>query len=170
MSTPLILHRLYSLDTASLDFLRHVYCLIRHDEVDRYLTSLRGPRLARLVDFLDEVCALPSAFYPVTKRILQTINAISADGNLSQQCLQKLQTICAHRATLPSSYIISSKIARVGDHPIALGGVSDVWEGTYRGDRVSIKTLKVPLNDDQTFKKVCIRCGMPLSRLLKSTL
>jgi len=102
------------------------------------------------------------------ERILQSLSAISADDNLSRQCLHKLQAICARCATLPSScIIISDEIARVGGHSIALGGIADVWEGIYRGKRVSIKSLKVPLRDDQTLKKVCARCGTSLSRLLK---
>ena len=62
MSTPSILRRLYSLDTSSPDSLRYLYCLIRHDEMEQYLPNLREPELARLVDFLDEVRTLPSAF------------------------------------------------------------------------------------------------------------
>ena len=58
MSTSLILHRLYSLDPSSLDFSRHLFCLIQHDEGDQYLTNPQGPELTRLVDFLDEVRTL----------------------------------------------------------------------------------------------------------------
>ena len=168
MSTPWILYRLYKLDISSAGFLRHLHSLIRYDEAEQYLTGLRGSELARLVDFLGEVHTLPSALCPVTKRALQTLSAISADDDVSQQCLHKLQVICAHRATLPSSYIISDDLVRVVGRPIALGEISDVWEGTYRRRRVHIKTLKAPLNGDQTLK-VCIRCGTSLSRLLKNT-
>ena len=59
MSTFWTLHRLYSLDPSSLDFSRRLRSLIQRDEQDQYLTSLQGPELARLVDFLDEVRALP---------------------------------------------------------------------------------------------------------------
>ena len=62
MSTPSILRRLYSLDTSSPDFLHHLYPLFRHDEDERYLQNLQGSELARLVDFLDQVRALPLAF------------------------------------------------------------------------------------------------------------
>ena len=156
MSTPWILRRLYTLDTSSVDFLRYLYSLIRHDEEERYLANLQGPQLARLLDFLDEVRALPSAFCPVMKQIIQALSAVSADDDLSRQCLHKLQAICAHRTTLPSSYIISRRIARVGRGLITLGGIADVWEGAYRRRRVSIKSLKTPLNDNQIIKKVCI--------------
>ena len=39
MSALRILLRLYSLDTSSLDFLRHLYCLIRHGEREQYSPS-----------------------------------------------------------------------------------------------------------------------------------
>jgi len=167
MSTPWILHRLYSLDSRSL-FLRHLYSLIRHDEEERYLPGLQGPELARLVDSLDEVRDFPSSFCPVTKRALQTLSTTSTNDEVSRQCLRKLRAICGHHATLPSSCIISDEIARVGDSPIALGVITDVWEGTHRGKRVYIKPLKVSLNNDQTLKKVRVRCSMSSSRLPKN--
>ena len=58
MSTAWILDRLYSLDTSSPEFLRHLFSLIHRDEEEQYLTSLQGSRLARLVDFLDKVHAV----------------------------------------------------------------------------------------------------------------
>jgi len=167
MSTHWVLHCLYSLDPSSLDFSRRLRSLIQHDKREQYLASLRGPQLARFVDFIDQVRVLHLAFCPLTKQIVQTLSTISADDDLSRQCLHKLQAICAHRATLPSSYIISRGIARVGRGPIALGGIADVWEGTYRGNRVSIKSLKIPLSGDLAIEKVCIRCDTSLSRLLK---
>jgi len=170
MSTPRILHRLYTLDPSSPGFLRNLHSLIRHDREERYLASLQGSELARLVDFLDQVRTLPSAFCTVTKRAPQTLSDIPADDDVSRQCLHKLQAICGRRTTLPSSCVISTDdLTRVGDHPIALGEITDVWEGTYRGKRVFIKALKAPLGDDQTIRKVCAWCGTSLSPLLKDT-
>ena len=168
MSTPWILYRLYKLDISSAAFLPHLRSLIQHDEREQYFTSLQGPELARLVDFLGKVPTLPPAPRPVIKQVLQTLNAISAHDDISRQCLHKLQAICAHCATLPSSYIMSKNIARVGDHTIALGGIADMWEGAYRRRRVSVKCLKASPNDDPTLK-VCIRRVTSLSRLLKKT-
>ena len=88
------------------------------------------------------------------ERVLQTLGVISADDGLSRQCLLKLQTICGHHAILPSSYIASGQIARVGDGPIARGATADVWEGTYHGKKVSIRRLRAPLNDGRSLKKV----------------
>jgi len=169
MSTRRILYRLYSLDPSSLDFSRHLYCLICHDERERYLASLQGPELVRLADFLDEVRALSSTFCPATKRILQTLSAISADNNLSRQCLHKLQAICGHHAILPSSYIASGQIVRVGDGPIACGVTADAWEGTYHRKRVSIRCLRAPPNDGRSLKKVRSRRPTSSSCPLKDT-
>jgi len=169
MSTPQILHRLYSLDPSSLDFSRNLHSLIRHDEQEQYLTSLQGSQLAQLVDFLDAVRVLYFVVYPLTKRIVQALSTISADDDLSRQCLHRLQAICAHHAILPPSYIMSRGVTGAGRGPIALGGIANVWEGTYRGERVSIKSLKIPPADNETIKKVCIRCDTSLSSLLKKT-
>ena len=65
MSASEILQYLYSLDTSSPDFLRVLYGLIRHDEDEQYSSSLEGEELARLVDFLDDVCPLPQFFVPI---------------------------------------------------------------------------------------------------------
>jgi len=167
MSIHWVLHRLYSLNPSSPDFLPNLRSLIRHDEQEQYLTSLQGPQLARLVDFLDQVCALHLAFRPLMKRIVQTLSTVSADDDLSRQCLHRLQAVCAHHAILPSSSVISRGIARVDRGQTALGGIAEVWEGTYRGERVSIRSLKIPPTDDQTIKKVCTRCDTSLSHLLK---
>ena len=68
MNTSQILQHLYSLDSSSPYFVRYLDHLIQSDEED-YLLSLQGPELARLVDFLDGVCVLPSvSFRPAYKR------------------------------------------------------------------------------------------------------
>ena len=60
MSTLWTLRCLYSLDISSPDFLRRLYSLFHHDEREQYLANLQGSELTRLVDFLDQVRALPS--------------------------------------------------------------------------------------------------------------
>lgn len=58
MSVSHILQRLYSLGASSPGISRHVYSLIRRDQEEQYLSSLQGPELVRLVDFLNEVRTL----------------------------------------------------------------------------------------------------------------
>ena len=70
MSASQLLPHLCSIDNSSPDFSRLLYSLIRQDEVEKYSSSLSGPELARLVDLLDNVCALPLAFRSITRQIL----------------------------------------------------------------------------------------------------
>ena len=156
MSASQILQHLYSLDTSSPGISRLIYGLIRHDEEEQYLSSLRGSELARLIDFLDEVRTLLSIFRLITNQILQALGAISTTDDISRQCLRKLQVICGDNMTLPSSYTASGDLARVGDEPAAFGGFADVWEGTHGGKKVCIKVLRVTLNDDPALTKVRI--------------
>ena len=165
MSAPWNLHRLYSLDPSSPGFFRRLHSLFRYDEEERYLISLQGSELVRLLDFLDRVCTLLSAFRPATKQALQTLGATPSSDDIFIQCLHKLQAVCGHHAALPSSYFTFGEIVRTGDHPIVVGGISDVWEGTYRNKTVSIEHLKIPLNDDRARKKVRVWYGKPLLRV-----
>ena len=68
MATSQILRHLYSLNTSSPDFSRYLYHLIQSDRESRYLLDLQGSELIQLVDFLDEVRVLPSAFLRLTKQ------------------------------------------------------------------------------------------------------
>jgi len=154
MSASQLLKHLYSINTSSPDFSRLLYGLIRQDEEEKYLSSLNGSELARLVDFLDNVCATPLAFRSFTKHTLQALSVIPATDDVSLQCLHKLQAICGHHMILPSSYTVSGEIARIGDRPVALGGFADVWEGTHSGKQVCVKLLRVSLNDGETLNKV----------------
>lgn len=157
MSAYQLLQHLYSINTSSPDFPRLLYGLIRQDEEEKYSSSLEGPELARLVNFLDDVCTLPLAFRSVTKQTLQALSVVPNTDDVSLQCLNKLQAICGHHRILPSSYTVSGEIARVGDRPIALGGFADVWEGTHSGKKVCVKWLRVSLNNDETLNKVRTR-------------
>jgi len=161
MSTQQLLQDLYSLDPSSPGISRLIYGLIRHDEDERYLSSLKGSELTRLVDFLDEVRTLLSAFRLVTKQVSQALSTISTADDVSRQCLHKLQVICSDNMTLPCSYTVSGDLARVGDKPVAFGGFADVWEGTHCGTKICIKALRVTLNDDPTLTKVCISTPFP---------
>ena len=133
------------------------------------MASLQGLQLAQLVDFLDEVRSVPLTFRRFTKRTPQALTAISVNDNISRQRLYRLQNIRGQQAASPSSYIISSEIARVGDDPIALSAIADAWESTHRNKNILIKYLRAPLTDSKALKKVRILCGTFLSCLLKNT-
>jgi len=56
--------------------------------------------------------------------------------------------------TLPSSYNLSGGLTRVGNRPIAIGGIADVWEGIHDGRKVCIKYPRVSMKNRQTVTKV----------------
>ncbi|KAF9789636.1 kinase-like domain-containing protein [Thelephora terrestris] len=126
MSTSQVLQHLYSLDTSSPDLLRYLYYLIQNDDEDQYLSSLQGSELTRLVDFLDGA-----------------LDVIPITDDVSRRCLHKLQAICGRHKILPSSYNIPGDLTIIDDDPVAFGGFSDVWEGTYDGKKVCIKRLRI---------------------------
>ena len=156
-NTSRILQHLYSLDASSLDFLRYLHCLLRYDEEERYLITLKEPELTRLLDFLDKVRVVPSPFCQFRDRPLQTLDTIPTNDVVVPECLEKLQAICAYRETLPSSHILSGGLARVGNRPIAANTEVDLWEGTYRGKKVYIYSSEIPAGGRRNIMKARIR-------------
>ena len=68
MTTPQILRLLYSFNTFTPEFSSSLDRLIQSDGEDHYLSTLQGPELTRLVDFLDRVRVLSSASFQLTKK------------------------------------------------------------------------------------------------------
>ena len=54
----------------------------------------------------------------------------------------------------------------MGEDPIDLDNIADVWEGDYRGKKVFIKCLRVPPNDVPAFEKVRVQYHTRLSHML----
>ena len=75
MATSQVLTHLYSLDTSSPEFSRYLYRLIQHDEEEEYLSTLQGPELLKLVDFLDAVLSLP---YPSISSLRNELHRLLA--------------------------------------------------------------------------------------------
>jgi len=112
MSTPWILHRLYTLDTSSSDFLRGLYSLIRHDEKEQYLISLQGLELTRLVDFLDKVRTVSSFFQISSVREIlyrssvPSLQPTMSDENVYTSCKQSAVTTRPYHPR--TSYLVKS--------------------------------------------------------------
>ena len=75
MATSQVLTHLYSIDTSSPEFSRYLYRLIQHDEEEGYLSTLQGPELLKLVDFLDAVLSLP---YPSISSLRNELHRLLA--------------------------------------------------------------------------------------------
>lgn len=162
MTTPRILNHLYSLKTIPPDFPRYLDWLIQSDQEENYLSTLQNPELTQLVNFLDRVRPLPSASFQLMKQSLQSLKVIPTSDDASRRCLHKLQTICSSRKILPSSYLITSGLSKIGDLPVASGGFGDVWKGTYGSVVVAIKCPRITLTDRDHVEKVSDYVGTPL--------
>ena len=154
MTTLQSLQTLYSFSTFSPQFSHCLDRLIQSDDEDNYLLGLQGSELTRLVDFLDKVRVLSSVSFQLTKKSLQALGIIPVTEDVSRRCLHKLQAICSHSRILPSSYIISGGLVRVGDYPVASTNLSDVWQGTHGSTKVCIKHPKITIRDRQGTEKV----------------
>ena len=170
MATPQILKLLYSFNTFSPEFSRCLDRLIQSDQEDHYLSNLQGSDMTRLVDFLDKVRVLPSASSSSQKKTPQALGIIPVTEDVSRRCLHKLQAICSHSLVLPSSYIISGGLVRVGDYPVASTNLSDVWEGMHSSAKVCIKYPRITIKDRKDIEKVSSRYWHTVSYLLKYTL
>lgn len=67
-----------------------------------------------------------------------------------------MNKIVKQRSILPS-YLFVQQAAKIGDHPKALGGFADVWEGDMEGLAVAIKVLRIngQPEDPETILRVC---------------
>jgi hypothetical protein len=75
-------------------------------------------------------------------------------STLQQATRQTLVRLAKHTATLPSSLFITGvHIPRI-DRAIALGGFADIFLGTYRGESVAVKRLRVTDDEKETVQSV----------------
>ena len=62
---------------------------------------------------------------------------------LFRRCLWRLRLICGHHNVLPPSHIALEGLEKTSEDPVAFGGFADVWEETYGGRKVCVKTLRI---------------------------
>ena len=165
-NTSRTLQRLYSLETSSPDFIRHLRYLIQFDQEEEYLTKLESPELTRVVDFLDKARTVPSTFLQFQDTLLQAFDVIPTNDNLARECLTKLHAICADRGAFPSSHILSSELDQVGPFTINSSGYC-YQRGTYRGEEVDMRDM---INSRGERKEVCTQHCMSSQRLLMNIL
>ena len=89
-----------------------------------------------------------------TQRIKQVLTRSCLDDKLWRRCLLLLSKICKARAIIPSSYLLSAELIRVG-RVYYHGGFADVSNGEYLGCPVAIKHLRMNgESSDRVFKVV----------------
>ena len=64
-------------------------------------------------------------------------------SDLNRRGAMKILIRCARERRVLAPCLFLSEVNRSGDHPFGGGGFSDVWRGTYRGQAVAVKVLRV---------------------------
>jgi len=148
MSSPSLpaLQQLDRLNRSLPNFHDQLNDIIHGQEYIQCVPDLRVEDLAWLVDYLDEVrrrVVLP--YSPLKPQ--QALGALDPSSPASRKCLRELRSICGARAVLPTSYTLSSDTLNIGPDPFASGGYGDVYQGTLNGSTVSVKRVRVYLQD-----------------------
>lgn len=72
--------------------------------------------------------------------------ALTAPGD-DPMIFKKFRQLCGRAGLLPASYIIPVPLIQT-KHLVFSGAFSDVWEGIYQGNPVTVKGFHVYKNDD----------------------
>ena len=120
--------------------------------ISRFLPIRQGDPLVKKED--------PSTLpYPPESSILEARASLGPNSNgasLPQHYTQITQTL---QSSLPSAcrWLSSDIIKLVGRHPVAAGGFADIWEGTYDGREVVLKSYRCYMSFDvsQIFLVCC---------------
>jgi hypothetical protein len=74
------------------------------------------------------------------------------------RCSVTLQKLCGACCLLPDSHVISDGLELTNELPVAHGGFANVYQGSYRGRPVAIKTLKLSQADEGVRLKKVSAC------------
>lgn len=85
---------------------------------------------------------------------LQILTEPDIHENQRNKCSVILQKLCGACCLLPDSYIISDGLELTGDYPVAHGGFADVYQGTYKGRAVAVKTLRLTQASEQELLRI----------------
>jgi hypothetical protein len=65
-----------------------------------------------------------------------------------------LRKLCGACCLLPDSHIILDGLEVTSPEPVAYGGFADVFQGSYKGRPVAIKTLRIPAVKEQELARL----------------
>ena len=74
----------------------------------------------------------------------------------------ELRILCGQHRTVPTRYKLKG-VLREGDHSKRISQVVEIWRGRYKARIVTLKVLKVSLQDPHilAFKRVSMPCDPP---------
>ena len=118
----------------------------------------RADEARGVAEVLEKVsrCSSPTDRYVKPMRDKMLDPKLSITLSTRRRCFRGLVKVCGEYGVLPSTYIIpDSKVEKLGDEPISVGGFSQVWPGMYDDEKsVAIKIIQYYEKDGvQTIKK-----------------
>jgi serine/threonine protein kinase len=121
-----LLERLTDFDASSESSMRILQHALDSPADVRFAMRLRGQDAQRIIDILD-----------------QAMHSTQAHPGIVEKFHRTLIKTCGQTGLLPSSYMLSEGLTKIGNLPIASGGFADVWKGLYKDHGVAIKSLRV---------------------------
>lgn len=104
-------------------------------------------KAVKFVNALDKACALSPPCLVFHAELIIYLQALGYGDGVPEakgRLRRALRKTCAEIGILPESYYLdANQIKKFNEVPFAAGGYSDVWRGSYKGENVAIKALRV---------------------------
>ena len=96
-----------------------------------------------IVDMVDLVRRFWNRVSWVNSRYIQVLDNGVLQKRKRKRCLKYLRKLCGAFGILPSSFTVEPTFDERETEPFAAGGFSHVYEATFNGQPVAVKTLKI---------------------------
>jgi len=141
--------RLPKVDRKSDNFTASLRDTLYSEDYSKSIESLTDDEIHKFVDFLD-----------------QSLDTIPSNSEVFHKCLRALRKLCGRTGQLPSSYKISeTNLVREGYHPVASGGFSDLWTGTFGQSKVALRYWKMSVGESVKARKALYKEAVVWKRL-----
>ena len=112
----------------------------------------------KFVNALDKACALSPPCLVFHAQLIVYLQALGYDNGVPEtkgRLRRALRKTCAEVGILPESYFLDANQIKFNEVPFASGEYSDVWRGSYKGENVAIKAIRVyPTDNIKVLTKV----------------
>ena len=130
--------------------------LLSNRDISRSALGISPEDQTKLVDKLDQVCRDPP-FFSQDLGLIAFQKAYPTLDSQNVRYIIALGNLCSATVRLPASAILSEGLDKRGAIAVTSGGLTDIWEGDLRGDRVAIKAFRIyPAQNLKKTKEVSI--------------